>query len=131
MKPVVIALCLGALLVGCNKDTSNTINTSNSIHEVLLKAQASNFQTSSVTWNNDGTPGGPSGFTGTWAMYLSCPAGTRISVTAYGANTPNLINQNAPVLGSVTVTITVDGVVWQQEGSSGQTASATASGLVP
>ena len=131
MKPIALALCICALLVGCSKDENNIVPTSNAIHEVLLKAQASNFQTSSVTWNNDGNTGGPTGFTGSWAMYISCPAGTRISVTVYAANQPNPNNYNIPIQGSITASIIVDGVVWKQEGSSGQTASATASGMVP
>ncbi len=132
MNVMSVVLFLAALLIGCETQKNNPISTSNSTHEVLLKATASNFQTSSVTWNIDGATGGPTGFTGEWAMYITCTAGTRVSVTAFASNPPNLNNNsNQPKLGTVIAAIQVDGSDWQQNSSSGQTANTTATGVVP
>lgn len=136
MKRILLPMCLVVLLAQCGPDATSPVSKKIINHLVLLKAEASDFQTSSVTWYNSGNPNSPSGsagFTGSWALYFAnVTSGTTLSLTVSGANpTPNpYINPN-PVRGSLKATIVVDGNVWKEEFGAGVTTNATASGTIP
>lgn len=136
MKKLLLALCLAAMFVGCSDNATQPVSTMIVHHLVLLKAESSEFQSSSVSWYNSGNPNSPSGsagFTGSWAQYFpNVTAGTTLSVTVTGANPPgNAWNNPSPVRGSLSATIVVDGNVWKQEFAAGVSANATASGTMP